>query len=248
MPTDSPILPLPADPSESFQARSNTLPGWLLASLQMMITLILPAILVLTGIRLVTTGLYLELEYRRPGFPADRFGFTQQDRLRYAPYAIRYLLNDSDISYLGDLRLGGEPMFTERELSHMEDVKTVTRAAFTVHLVLLALLIVVGLLAVRYQNVRQVFWRGLFAGGTLTISLIITLIVLILANWDYFFTGFHTVFFEGDSWLFSTSDTLIRLFPQQFWFDTAVTIGVLTVIGALIAMLLGYKLNRRPRS
>ncbi len=61
-------------------------------------------------------------------------------------------------------------------------------------------------------------------------------VVLIVASWDTFFTDFHRMFFEGDSWQFSTSDALIRLFPEQFWFDTAITIGLLTVIGALVAL------------
>ena len=57
--------------------------------------------------------------------------------------------------------------------------------------------------------------------------------------------GFHALFFEGDTWVFRTSDTLIRLFPEQFWFDAALTVAVLTVSGSLLAMLVAWRMERR---
>jgi integral membrane protein (TIGR01906 family) len=217
----------------------------LAAVLHLFLIVGLPVFLVLTGVRLVMTNTYLQLEYNRPGFPEDRFGFTKEDRLNYAPYAIRYLLNDSGIGYLGDLKLDGEPMYTARELRHMEDVKTVTRAALSVHLILTLVLVAACAFLIWYPETRWRLWRGLFEGGALTIAAIITLSVLIVASWDFFFTEFHGIFFEGDSWQFSTSDTLIRLFPEQFWFDTAITIGLFAIAGSLTAMLVSWLRERR---
>jgi uncharacterized membrane protein len=57
--------------------------------------------------------------------------------------------------------------------------------------------------------------------------------------WD-FFTLFHALFFEGDSWLFLNSDTLIRLFPIRFWQDAF-------LLGALIALGGGFALAMAPR-
>ena len=57
-------------------------------------------------------------------------------------------------------------------------------------------------------------------------------IVLAVVGWNVFFTGFHTLLFEDGTWYFLTSDTLIRLFPEQFWFDAALTVGALAVVGA----------------
>ena len=71
------------------------------------------------------------------------------------------------------------------------------------------------------------------------------LVVLIFANWTFFFDGFHEIFFKGNSWQFSNSDTLIRLFPQQFWFDASMSIGFVTVLGAMIAMLTVWYWERR---
>jgi integral membrane protein (TIGR01906 family) len=224
------------DPTAPRTARRE-LPGWLVTSLRVLITLALPGVLVLTAVRLVMSEPFVRLEYARPGFPADRYGFSEQDRLHYAPYAVRYLLNDSDISYLGDLTFAdGMPLYSARELQHMEDVKTVTRAAFRIDTVL-SLILLVGVVALGWRRrTRRALRRALSDGGVFTIALIVTLTVLILANWDYFFDTFHELFFQGDSWLFSNSDSLIRLFPEQFWFDAALTIGFLTVLGALAAI------------
>jgi len=203
--------------------------------LGLFLVIALPAFLVLTSVRVVMSQAFLRLEYNRPGFPADPFGFTRADRLKYAPYAVRYLLNNAGISYLGNLTFdNGSPLFTDRELQHMHDVKHVTRVAFRVHAILgLALVAAVLVLPWRRDTLRAL-WRGLSGGAILAISLIAALVILALTAWNFFFDNFHRVLFKGDSWEFSTSDTLIRLFPQQFWFDAALSIGFLTLLGATL--------------
>jgi integral membrane protein (TIGR01906 family) len=218
----------PADP---------TLPSWLITMLRTFVTLALPVFLVLTGVRLVSTQAFLKIEYNRPGFPEDRYGFTKQDRLKYAPYAVQYLFNDAGISYLGDLTFeNGLPLYGPRELRHMQDVKTVMQAALKLYIgVGIALAVAILVLAWK----RDTHWalrRGLSEGGILTIFLVVALVVMIFASWNSFFDNFHRIFFKGDSWEFSNSDTLIRLFPQQFWFDAAMSIGFFTVLGALVAV------------
>ncbi len=222
------------------------LPDWLITILRFFLAAALPVFLVLTGVRIVTTDLFLKIEYNRPGFPADRYGFSKDDRLHYAPYAVNYLLNDAGIDYLGDLTFeNGLPLYNARELHHMEDVKTVMQAALKIYLAVgLALAGTVALLAWKRET-RWALRSGLSAGGIFTIFLVVFLVVLIFANWNFFFDGFHEIFFKGNSWQFSTSDTLIRLFPQQFWFDAAMTIGFFTVLGALGATLGVWYWERR---
>jgi integral membrane protein (TIGR01906 family) len=231
----------------------RTLPRWITSALHLIIAVTLPPVLVLTAVQLIMSDVFLQIEYHRPGFPEDRYGFTREDRLTYAPYAIEYLLNDEGIGYLGDLRLDGETLFTKKELQHMEDVKTVTRGAFVVYLGASLALFASAFVLMPHPDHRHALRRGLFDGGALTIGLIALVVLLALTSWDTFFTGFHRVFFEGDSWQFSTSSTLIRLFPEQFWFDAAIAIGVLTVVGALAAMGSAWywenrNAERRPQS
>jgi hypothetical protein len=63
-----------------------------------LVTLVTPVFLILTAIRILFTPLTIQLEYRAPGFPPDVYGFTTQDRLKWAGISMEYLLNDSPIS------------------------------------------------------------------------------------------------------------------------------------------------------
>ena len=87
-----------------------------------------PFFILMISIRLMITPLYAKIEYQMPGFPEDPFGFTRSDRLTWSEPSIKYLVNEEDISYLSTLRFeNGDPIYNQRELSHMEDVKIVVR-------------------------------------------------------------------------------------------------------------------------
>jgi len=86
--------------------------------------------------------------------------------------------------------------------------------------------------------------RALVRGGWITLSGITLLVILVALHWDFFFTAFHQLFFESGTWRFEYSDTLIRLFPEFFWFNAALTIGGLTVIGALFLILTAWVWKR----
>ena len=49
--------------------------------------LAVPLWLVIAGARLLLSEQFLQFEYRRPGFPADPYGFDIEDRLDYGPFA-----------------------------------------------------------------------------------------------------------------------------------------------------------------
>jgi integral membrane protein (TIGR01906 family) len=208
------------------------------------LTLAVPILLTLLSVRIVMTPLFLHLEYHRPGFPDDFYGFTLEDRLTYAPFAVNYLLNDAGIEYLGDLTFpDGSPLYTASELQHMKDVKVVTRAAFFVLLFGGTAALIVGYFL--WRSSRSEFWQAIFNGGALTVGIIIMIVLGAVLAWDFFFTTFHQVFFEDGTWIFLYSDTLIRLFPEQFWFDAALTVGVLTTGGALVMVGAAWR-NLRP--
>jgi len=205
--------------------------GWVRLA-RVVITVGLPPFLLLSGVWLVMTETFLRLEYTRPGFPADPYGFSTEDRLHYGPYGVRYLRNDAGIAYLAALEQDGAPIFRQKELAHMQDVKRLTRAAWRVYLALSAVLLG-ALWALAHRPQTRAALRGaLRDGAALTFGLVLSVVMASVMAWDMFFEAFHRVFFAGDSWLFYTSDTLIRLYPEQFWFDTALFIGGFALVGA----------------
>lgn len=209
------------------------------------VTLGVPLLLILGSVRLAMTSQFLSFEYHRPDMHEDPYGFTLEDRLRWGPLGIEYLVTDADISLLGDLHFAnGSPMFSERELQHMVDVKSVTRAAF---FVLAAGLIVVPPCALYlWRSGRRHYLReALLRGAIFTLAGIAAVIFGAVVAWDMFFSLFHQLFFADGTWVFYTSDTLIRLYPEKFWFDTALIIGIIVIGGALIIAGLAWRSWRR---
>jgi len=204
------------------------------------ITLTLPFLLALLNVRAVMTPLFLQIEYNRPDFPEDFYGFTREDRLNYAPYALEYLLNAEDIDFLGDLRFpNGEAQYNIRELRHMRDVKVITQ--YTYLFGTIGGVTAIAAAFYLYRTARPALRQALFGGAILTLSIIAAIVVIAILNWDFFFTGFHTLFFTSGTWRFEYSDTLIRLFPEQFWFDAALTIGALTFLMAALLVVIIWK-------
>ena len=215
----------------------QTSSSWLTAA-RWLLQVLIPVVLVLTSVRLMLTRGFIRLEYSLPGFPVDRYGFTRADRLEQAPIALDYLLNDAGIGFLGDLRFeDGTPVYNQRELGHMVDVKMVVRGALRIWRIGGLLAIGLGLLIWRVAGVPAL-GVALEGGGKLTLWLMLAIFLGLALAFSVVFVGFHQVFFESGTWTFAFSDTLIRLFPERFWqvaFAT-VTLGSGAMAGALWAL------------
>ena len=214
-----------------------------------LVTILVPLVLIGLAIRVLLSPFFYQLEYSMPYFPPDEYGFTKEDRLKWAPYAVNYLVNDADTSYLGELTFNdGTPLYNERELRHMDDVKRITQGVLRVWYISLVLLLALGVWA-WFGGWWQAYLLGLKRGGWLIVGLAVTIGVIVVVgiaispNVFYtFFAAFHGLFFEGDSWLFLYSDTLIRLFPLRFWQDAFLWAAVIA-LGGGIALALGIKPN-----
>ena len=126
----------------------------------------------------------------------------------------------------------------------MEDVKGVVQKTFGAWWVLLVVLAGVGVWGWRIHWFSS-YLKSLSRGGYLTIGLLLVALVFVLTSFYDLFTWFHELFFKEGSWMFSYSDTLIRLFPLQFWQDAFITAGVIAFVGGLIFGLGGWFLSRK---
>ena len=134
--------------------------------------------------------------------------------------------------------------FTQHQnLGHMEDVKVVTRLAFMILFIgsIVTILLIGYLLTRRTKQTKYALKRGLQDGALLTLGIIGFIVLTAIMAWDLFFDSFHQLLFESGTWRFAYSDTLIRLFPEQLWFDAAILIGVLTVSGAIVMLLMVWR-------
>lgn len=227
--------------------------GWL-------VTLLVPIELVLFGVGILLSPLYYQVEYRMPYFPDDPYGFSLEERLKWADLSIDYLLNRKGIEFLSELQLSdGQQaagscedylpprdcsyLYNDRELSHMLDVKIVVRYAAIVFFGSILILFGLGIWSKRSNWWPEYKW-ALARGGWFTVGLIAAMMIYLVINFNDLFITFHEIFFRSGTWVFRFTDSLIRLFPVTFWRDAFIWVGVIA-LGSGAA--LGYFLGRRSR-
>jgi len=217
-------------------------------ALSILITILIPFFLMMGSIRVLLNPFFLDYEYNLPNFPRDDFGFSTADRLYWGKISLNYLTNSAGIDYLGDLKFeDGTSFYNDRELSHMLDVKNLIQKALIVWYISIAVLIGLFIWS-RLKKWTDIFMRGLSRGSLLTFGVIAAVLVGVALNFDELFTQFHHLFFTGDTWLFYVNDSLIRLFPEKLWSDAFLFMGVFTLVGAVLLLLLGTRFIKRNKS
>jgi integral membrane protein (TIGR01906 family) len=197
------------------------------------------------AIRLLINPLFLTVEYNLPNFPSDPYGFTTAERLKWGELSMDYLINSEPDDYLATLKFeDGTPLYNERELSHMLDVRVLVQSALTAWYILLGVTLLLGLTAWKFGYLKEL-WKSITLGGWLTLGVIFLVILSTFIDFSALFTAFHGLFFQGDTWLFYESDTLIRLYPLKFWSDAFIYVGAMTIIGALLCIFVPTKFIRK---
>jgi integral membrane protein (TIGR01906 family) len=218
------------------------------AALVVAIAVSVTPILVVNAFRVLATGTFVRAELGRDGFPPDGYGFTTDERKELALLGLRSIQPGSDgIVLLGRARLpDGSPAFGLRELTHMRDVRRLFGIALRGQLVALAVIaaLALGLARTRFRTVVPL---GLLAGAVATLAIAVLAVPLILLGFDGFFVRFHEVFFSGDSWRFNNADTLIRIYPEQFWQDVSRLAAGIAVAQALVLVPLAGWWHRAAR-
>lgn len=247
----------------------RTLPEWLVTVCRWVLVAGLPVALTLTNVRLLMTPTFPEIEYNLPDFPADFYGFTKEDRLYWAKRSIAYILGDPRVgpveawkfsdegrapvgttapantetcSYYGD-DYGPRDctyFYNDREVRHMLDVRNVVSAALAVW-ALAGLLVLAAISVLAYFRQAAALRWGLITGAGVTWIVYIFVVLFVVVGFQQFFTFFHRVFFEGDTWIFLWSDSLIRLFPLKFWFDAFLFVGLATLAQAALIAALAWR-------
>jgi integral membrane protein (TIGR01906 family) len=195
---------------------------------------------------LFTSTIYWEVnELRLYGYGFDKYQISQAtgiDRLeleKVAQHLIDYFnLKVNTAQIVVGKRDGESNLFNERELVHLEDVKSLIQLDYWVQrgaLLLLIICVLVLLFGLR------VGWRmvvkGLLWGSLVTVGLMSAIALWAFFGFERFFILFHLVSFSNEYWILDPAkDYLIRLFPEGFFYDAAL-LGFGAVI--LEALLIG---------
>ncbi len=141
-----------------------------------------------------------------------------------------------------DVEFGGQPVLNERERGHMADV----RGVFVGLAVLAVVSVVVLGAALRLVRPPAAVWKAIRAGAVaLSVGVVVVGVVGLVA-FEAAFEVFHRLFFAGGTYTFDPStERLVQLFPQRFWFETALAVGIAIL---LLAAGTTWVATRRVRS
>ena len=132
-------------------------------------------------------------------------------------------------------------VFTERELMHMDDVRSLMLLARRVMLpafIAGALCVLLSLLMC-YGHARRTF-KGLAWGAGLLVGALGAIVLLAVLNFNALFTRFHLIFFTNDLWLLDpASSVLINMVPLDFFVATASRIAIFWAVMFVLSVVVG---------
>jgi integral membrane protein (TIGR01906 family) len=214
------------------------------------IALVVPAILLADGLRLVTGDWYVRAVYEHGGVPKDDLGLTARQRTALAITGLHAIRPDEKdgLQLLRRARLpSSAPAFSAREVRHMSDVRTLLGRLYTLQVAGAIAIAVLALALGLRPSRRRLVPRALRLGALVSLGLAAYAGVAAVLYWPAFSTPFHLLFFGESSWRFDDADTLRRLYPDRFWIDTAIFLGLLAVLQAAALWALARAWERRAQ-
>jgi len=204
-----------------------------------LVIFLIPIILFSTNFLLLASPKYLEWEYSKEYFPKPK-EITLRERSILSRSVLAYIKGITDVSTLDTTDL-----FTQREISHLNDVKTLNNRLFLTRGVTSILFVYLTLFATLSAKKGYEVIRYIFSGSLTTLAVAIILFVSVYLNFNVLFTSIHEIIFPQGSWSFSSRATLIELYPREFWIDSTVVFLILTLIESLILCLVSFTVMRR---
>ena len=210
--------------------------------------------LVSSNVRLAFNSISLyEFGFERHNV-ARTTGLTEPQLSEVATQIRDYFNSDEELL---DVRVTVEgdamPLFDQREIIHMRDVKELLHTVYRVQegtFLFLFTFSMVGFLIMGGEFAARI--RMLFLRGTVFIYGAIGVIGLVsLVGFNLLFRWFHEVSFNNDFWLLDPRTSfLVRLFPQGFWLESTLLIGLVTLAesGGIVALIVLIEWWQRRRA
>ena len=173
-----------------------------------------------------------------------------KEELNKASKQIReYFINDKQYLELEVYQNGVlRTIYSEKEISHMRDVKTLIKGVYilgTISLILILITIIWGI-AIKKNRFIPILFELLYSSAKYILISAIILGVLSILAFDQIFLIFHEISFANDLWILDPSkDYLIMMFPQTFFLEATLFIGLLILIECLILICLPIYMNRK---
>lgn len=189
----------------------------------------LAAALVILGVAVVPflTPAWIDFEQDRSG-AAALTGYTPTDVRTATDGIVQDLLLGGDF----DVAVAAVPVLDAEERAHMRDVRGAF-AGFGVALLVATAVLALGSWRSR-DAARARLWASIRSGAASLAVLLVVLGVIAIVAFDTAFDVFHRLLFPAGNYNFDPgTEKLVQLFPVQFWSDTAVAYGAVSIALAL---------------
>ncbi len=199
--------------------------------------LALPVALITTNIRISISekGVY---DYAVENYGAEQAsGIPESELLRANGEIHDYLVNQRSGALSPTVTNNNgeaEALFNVRETAHMADVRDLVGALFQAQLLAVALTLALAVLILVLFPPRALA-AAAFYGAVLTAAFLGVASLIALSGFDAAWSQFHGIAFTNDFWeLDPDTDHLIQMYPESFWFEITMLIGIVTLLEAVI--------------
>lgn len=140
-----------------------------------------------------------------------------------------------------------QEVFGEREKSHMVDVKNMAVIMHRCMIVSVFILIISTILICIFKREWMITILSYIKFVFLSVFILVAAIgVLLVIDFDKYFTIFHQIFFTNDLWLLDPeTDILINMVPEIFFFTTAMLVIVVFAIFTTLAITLAQIIKKQ---
>jgi len=179
-------------------------------------------------------------EYEKLGL-GKRIGINTEDCTAALMRLVGYMEGRCDTIQLEVTERGQVvEMYNQREAEHMVDVQVLYQAWRTVRdvgIIAVAVMVVAVVLLTR-KEALILLSKGVVRAGVAFMLILTALGLWVAVDFNSFWTGFHHLFFSNDLWLLDyATDRMIRICPQELFFDIIVRFALVFI--AAFAVLMG---------
>lgn len=191
----------------------------------------------------------------------QELGMEEEELHRLTRHTIRYIQGfENELQITVTINGVEQEFFSNREITHMKDVKNLFQntkiAAITLSCVFIVGTALLVLFARKRKDLglKKQIVRGFLYAALIFVGLAAILAIYAAADWNNAFAAFHRLFFSNDFWQLEPTDLMLKMVPGKFFMSAATVIVsflvffVCSIIATSASVLFYIKKRERRRA
>ncbi|MGB2695610.1 MAG: TIGR01906 family membrane protein [Dehalococcoidia bacterium] len=190
----------------------------------------LPIAIITTNVRIVVNEPHT-YSYAIDHYDGPKTTGISRDQLIDGSAELRDYFNNDQRDLFVRVNQDGQSasLFNARESAHLRDVKTLFQQSFRVQeaSVIFILAYIVAVFIWAREGTMRTLAKQVLISSALALAVLAIGGAIAASGFDQSFDQFHQIAFDNDLWqLDPTQDHLIQMFPEQFWQDLTLWVGL----------------------